>query len=127
MFKKSIFLLFSLLIAFCNQSFATDTNDYQKGWEAFSANNRVDARKYFNIAATNQETKADAFLSLSLLDWTENKMDAAFEDFRRFYDISPNPYPYLYSFSALPFMYESDNILPKNKLDFFEKIFQKTL
>jgi len=122
MFKKPLFLLALLQFAFLNVAFAGNVEDYKKGWDAFSSNNRVEARKYFNLAVTNPESKADALLSLSLLDWNEFKMDAAFEDFRQFYTVSPNPYPYLYSMSGLPFMFESDNVLPQNKLDFFEKI-----
>ena len=112
-------LLFQLIL---NMSFVSSQNSYQKGWDSFSKNNRVDARKYFNDAVSDPTTGLDALLSLCLLDWNENKLDAAFDNFKKFYEKSPNPYPYLYSISSLPFLRESDDIMNPGKLSFFEKI-----
>ena len=117
-FQALLLLLFILL---CSTQ-STHGQAYQKGWDAFTGNKNVEARKYFNEAISNSESKEDAFLSLCLIDWTESKLDAAFDDFIKFYEISPNPYPYLYTMSGLPFLFESNNILSPKKLEFFEKI-----
>lgn len=101
---------------------AASSGNYQKGWEAFVNNNRSDARRCFNSALNDPESKADALLSLSLLDWQEMKLDNAFENFRRFYETSPNPYPYLYGVLSIPFLYDPSNILPQSRIDFLEKI-----
>lgn len=122
MFRKNILLVLFCQLAFLNHSFASNNDAYSKGWDAFTNNNRTEARKSFTIALQNPESKTDALLSLSLLDWSEWKLDSAFVNFERFYDSSPNPYPYLYALFSMPFLYESDGILPPKKLDFFEKI-----
>ena len=113
--------LFLLVVLFCFMQVATGQS-YQQGWNAFAKNNRVEARTLFKQAITVGESKEDALLSLCLLDWTESKLDAAFDDFCKFYEISANPYPYLYSMSRLPFLFESTDILTQKKLDFFGKI-----
>jgi len=122
MSKRKLFVVVILHSILLNGAWGANQNDYQKGWEAFNANNRVDARKFFNASINDPTTKSDALLSLCLLDWNEFKMDAAFEDFRRFYESTSNPYPYLYSLSSLPFLFEQGNVLAQNKVRFFEKI-----
>ena len=118
MFKKVI--VFSILIQpiFVGSVFCSK-DDYNKGWEAFLKNNRQEARKYFKLAINDQETAPDALLSLSLINWNENKLDAAFDEFKNSYKLSSNPYPYFYALSSTPLVY--DGILSKSKLDFFEK------
>ncbi|MDD4971371.1 MAG: DUF3857 domain-containing protein [Paludibacter sp.] len=114
-------ILLLAVVLFCGMQMATGQT-YQKGWEAFTKNNRVEARTFFNQAIITGDSKEDALLSLCLLDWNESKMDAAFDDFCKFYEISANPYPYLYTLSGMPFLFEPNNILPQKKLEFFEKI-----
>lgn len=101
--------------------FAIYANDYDKGWSEFNNNNRVEARKYFQQAINNSDTKAKAYLSLSLLDWSEYRFDDAFVSFTKFYDTSDNPYPYLYAMYSLPFMNQF-KVLPKAELTFWEKV-----
>ena len=118
--RQLVILLFQL--ALLGNIYGENQQDYQKGWKAFLDNNRTEARKYFNQAVTNPETKSDALLSLCLLNWNEFKNDAAFENFRQFYTTSSNPYPYLYAMSSLPFLFESSELLSQNRVEFFEKI-----
>ena len=121
MVKKTFTLvLFFLLVL--NMSFVSGQQAYQDGWKSFSKNDRVEARKFFNLAINDPASKSDALLSLCLLDWNEFKMKEAFENFQKFYDSSSNPYPYLYAMSALPFMFESGEVLSEYKLAFFDKI-----
>jgi predicted Zn-dependent protease len=117
-------LLGLLLLQFvCLSSVCGANQDaYQKGWDAFTGNNRTEARNYFNQAIVDGKSKEDALLSLCLLDWNESKLDAAFDDFCKFYEISSNPYPYLYTLSGFPFLFEPGNVLPPKKLAFLEKI-----
>ncbi|MCD7972430.1 MAG: DUF3857 domain-containing protein [Candidatus Azobacteroides sp.] len=119
--NNRIFLCFLLL--FTGISFSTKANkgEYQKGWEAFSNNNRSDARKYFTAAIGKKEKKAEAFLSLALLDWSESKDKEAFLHFQKFYEVAENPYPYFYAVFSLPFLYNPKN-LPDNQWEFYEKI-----
>lgn len=122
MIKRTFFALLLLQFALLNSISATNSQEYQKGWEAFANNNRTEARNYFNQAIANPETKFDALLSLCLLDYDEFKFDAAFTDFQQFYAGNTNPYPYFYALNSMPFLYGSRKVIPKNKLDFLEKI-----
>ena len=121
MLKGKLIGFLLLQSVFLSGIYAANQDAYQKGWEAFTNNNRIEARNYFNQAIANPESKADALLSLCLLDWNESKQDAVFDDFCRFYEISSNPYPYLYTMSG-SFLFDSNNILSPKKLEFFEKI-----
>jgi tetratricopeptide (TPR) repeat protein len=121
MIKKtfSLVLLFQLVL---NMSLVSGQQAYENGWNSFSKNDRVEARKYFTQAVSDPVTGPDALLSLSLLDWNENKPEAAFDNFKKFYEISTDPYPYLYAMSALPFVLESGTVMTPDQLAFFEKI-----
>jgi Cytochrome c biogenesis factor len=121
--KQKIFLCLVLFGALLSQnSFAAVSGNYQKGWDAFGNNNRSEARRFFTLALENPSSKADALLSLALLDWQEMKNDNAFNTFRKFYESSSDPYAYFYGFSSMPFLYESSNILQPARVDFLEKI-----
>ena len=122
MLKKKIQLLLLLVFLFINAIEVANCQSYQKGWEAFTNNKNQEARTLFNQAISNSESKEDALLSLCLIDWTESKLDKAFDDFCKFYEISSNPYPYLYTMSGLPFLFDSEKILSQKKLEFFGKI-----
>ena len=100
---------------------ASGQDSYNKGWTEFSNNNRTDARKLFLQAAEDEKIKADAYLSLSLLDWSEGRFDYAFNYFRQFYENSSDPYPYFYAFFTAPFMYNGRGYIESQKLDFLEK------
>jgi tetratricopeptide (TPR) repeat protein len=119
---KKAFISFFLIQTLLNIGLISGQQAYNDGWKSFSKNDRTEARKFFNQAISNPATSADALLSLSLLDWTENKSDAAFDDFQKFYNISPNPYPYLYAMSTLPYVFDQDNVLPAAKVAFLDKI-----
>ncbi len=119
---KKLNAAFILFLFFTNSALLASTENYLNAWKAFGTNDRNQARELFNKAVENPETKSDALLSISLLDWRENKLESAFENFCKFYESSSNPYPYLYSLSGLPFLFESDNIMDQNKVLFLEKI-----
>ncbi|MDR0296274.1 MAG: DUF3857 domain-containing protein, partial [Prevotellaceae bacterium] len=117
-----------LLTTFCLQLlltgwlFAANNQDYNKGWEAFSNNNRTAARSHFEVAVTNEPAnKAEALLSLCLLDWSEGKEQSAFNYFQRFYYESAHPYEYLEACFLLPFLYGS-KVLDASQLKFYESI-----
>ena len=113
----NIILFFLLLFAL-----PALADDYSDGWNAFLNNKRSEARNFFTKATKNSSTAADAWLSLALIDWQEMNLDNAFKNFRQFYQASNEPYPYLYGISSLPFFTGSNKAIPKEKLDFFQKI-----
>lgn len=120
MSRKLIFSFILMFSAFV-QSVVADGSDYQKGWNAFLSNNRADARKYFGNAVNYPSTKADALLSLSFVDWMEDHLDDAFNNFCAYYASEKQPYASLYAVSGLPFVFEQGNLLSPKKVAFFEK------
>lgn len=120
--KKLQLVVLGFLVFFSGSVFAAEKDSYKKGWDEFFKNNRVEARKYFNEAVNNTDTKADAYLSLCLLDWSESKVESAFENLTQFYKSSSNPEPYLYSLYSLPFAFSSSDVLEAKKVEFLESI-----
>ena len=116
--KKTIasFIL-SLLFA----TFATAQTNYQKAWQHFNNNERTQARQLFELAVKDPATKAEALLSLCLLDQSENNLAAAFEHFKQFYASSANPYPYLYSLWSEDFN-RPHRVMSKEQTAFFEQL-----
>lgn len=118
---RSVFIFLVVQLFFCNLSFASKA-DYDKGWVEFTKNNRVEARKCFEQALLDNATKADAYLSLCLLDYSEGKNESAFDHIQKFYENSTDPYPYLYAFMTQPFMSNGGGYLDARRLKFFEGI-----
>ncbi len=122
MVTKFRLLLLLAIVLFASSIFADSSQSYQKGWDAFLKNDRKNARIAFVEATKVSATKADAFLSLSLVDWMEQKEDSAFVHFRSFYQSSANPYPYLYAFFTLPFTFASREYIEPDRLAFLEQL-----
>ncbi|MCL1941947.1 MAG: DUF3857 domain-containing protein [Candidatus Azobacteroides sp.] len=122
--RIKIFFSCILLFQAVTLSVFAQRGNYNKGWEAFNKNDRREARNYFNSAVeTEPESKAEAYLSLALLDWCESKEIDAFSDFQKFYTASENPYPYLYAVFSLPFMNPS-SVMTDAQFAFFQKIWK---
>ena len=93
---KKIKLLF-LLLLFCSKTTLASTEDLKKAWEAFAANNRVEAVTLFKLAAKDPTTKSEASLALSIIARDNGNTKEAFSYFMDFYKTSENPYPYAFA------------------------------
>ncbi|WP_163223267.1 DUF3857 domain-containing protein [Bacteroides sp. 214] len=123
--KHTLFtLLLGILLLLPGFTFAS--TNYQKAWEEFFANNRVQARNSFNEALNDPATQADAYLALSILDWSENKLEDAFADFTKFYRLCHEPDAFLYGLYTTPYTFADGTILKPEKLKFLEEIVDKT-
>ena len=122
MTKRINVILFLAVIFILPVTKAGNSENYQKGWSLFNKNNRTEARQFFDQAINDPESKSDAFLTLSLLNWYENKNAEAFNSFVKFYETSSNPYPYLYAMISMPYFQDEENALSKEKLAFYEKL-----
>lgn len=123
-------ILLSLFVTVCTVSglWAADNSSYYAAWDAFSTNNRTEARRLFQEAAKAEATKADACLSLSLLDWTEGKLESAFSHLQKFYHSSRDAGDaYLYGLYSMPFSFAGADVLTKEKLSFLESIVNKPM
>jgi len=114
-------IVVSSILSILFVAFAAAETNYQKAWQHFNNNERTQARKLFELAAKDPETKADAFLSLCLLDQNENNPAAAFAHFKQFYASSTNPYPYLYSLWSESFN-RPRRVMSKEQTAFFEQL-----
>lgn len=116
---RILFVLSLLVFQFAE---AGNCENYNQAWKFFNQNNRIEARKFFNLAVNEPECKADAYLGLCLLDWNENKNSAAYANFMNFFNTSSNPYPYLYAISSLEFFRDDEVMKTPENLAFIEKI-----
>lgn len=122
MFTKRFLLSTLTTLLLVNTLIAGTFTNYQKGWDAFLKNDRKTARTAFNEAAKASATKADALLSLSLLDWMEEKDDSAFVHFQSFCQASTDPYPYIYAYFSTPFTFASRDYIEPEKVAFLEQL-----
>jgi tetratricopeptide (TPR) repeat protein len=88
-------IVFLMLVLLCNSTFAQ--SNLQNAWQAFFDNKRTDARTLFTQSTKQDETAAEAFLGLSLLDQLDRPTSESFDDFRKFSEKSKYPQPYIYA------------------------------
>ena len=90
---------FFLLISFCfiTKNNSANNDDLKKGWDAFIANNRTEAVAAFKQATKDAESRAEAYLALSLISRENGNNGEAFNNFLNFYKSSDNPYPYTFA------------------------------
>lgn len=109
-------LLALLLVPFCGQA----ASSYESGWLAYNNNDRVEARRLFELATHDSLTRQDAFICLCMIDMDERDNNAAFAHFQSFYKIAVEPYPYLYAMATRPFMLAENGYLSPEKKAFFQ-------
>lgn len=116
-----IFCLFLFSLSF---SFAQGT--LQNGKNLFLENKRKDAKEVFSklVAnpAENQKDKSEAHLWLSFLHLMEDKDLESFRSFRQFFNLSENPYPYLFALWNMESVFGSGTRKTPEELAFFEQI-----
>lgn len=119
--KFSFILLATLCFSWLSYGQST-TNQITTAWQAFYQNQRLEAQKQFEIASQNPNTKADAYLGLGLLNWYDEQRDKGFDYMVKFYESSPNPYPYLYSLWSSEVLYGSAKPIQPKHVDFLQRI-----
>ncbi|NDV58146.1 DUF3857 domain-containing protein [Bacteroides sp. 519] len=119
--KVQFAFLFLFLLVCGNLSVSANEN-YNKAWAAFLQNNRIEAREHFNLALNSDECKADSYLGLAFLDWSESRLEDAFNQFQEFYKHASEPDAYLYGLYTTPFTFASNDVLEKEKINFLEAI-----
>jgi tetratricopeptide (TPR) repeat protein len=113
-------LIFCLLLL--AQTATADKQTLQKGWDAFNANNRKEAKDFFGKAALDDDTKADANLALALVWWSEDKDDEGFKSFLNFFNAAENPYPYLYALWNSPVVFQGYEKKNEEKVKFLKRL-----
>lgn len=122
--RNTLLIATSLILSFISGSIfaSTISNDYQNAWTEFFRNNRTEARAAFTRALNNPATKADANLALCLMDWSESKLESAFDRLQDFYKSSDQPDAFIYALYTMPFSFADGNILEEKKRVFLEDI-----
>ncbi|MDR2057237.1 MAG: DUF3857 domain-containing protein [Dysgonamonadaceae bacterium] len=122
--KKIFLILGNVLLFLCfslTTTFAVENDNYSKGWAEFINNNRTEARQFFELAAKDAGSQQEAFLSMALLDWNESNEAGAFANFKKFYENSDNPYPYLYALFSLLYSRPNQSMSDVQR-NFYERI-----
>jgi len=114
-------LALAILFMF-SQSLFAGKEDMKQGWNAFNKNKRKEAIDFFQKAANDENTKADANLALALVYWSEDKTDAGFKAFQNFFNVSPDPYPYVYALWNAPVVFNGDEKKKDDRLELLKKL-----
>ncbi len=117
------FLAIASILLVANTTFAGALND---GWKAFNDNNRLACRTQFTKALGNPAEKAEAYLGLAFLDFKEGKEESAYQNFKAFYDLSSDPYPYLYALWSSGVLDKLQQKLTDDKAAFLKKMMEDT-
>lgn len=118
--KSAVFLFF---IFSYNQLFAqTNLHD---AWKAFFENNRASARSLFTQASSQPESKSEALLGLSLLAQMDRPATESFDFFKKFYQQSQNPQPYIYALWTTPSINETFAKKSADQLTFLRALTQQ--
>ncbi len=88
---QKFLLSFALLLLFISKICADELSE---GYKSFINNDINQANQHFKTASQVEETKAEAYLMLSLLATINKENDTAFNYFLNFYNNSKNPDPY---------------------------------
>lgn len=123
-FMKKQLLSFLLLLTGFISSTITSAQTLQEGWEQFKVNKIPDAIASFQAASANPQQAGEAFLGLSLCHAQNEAYDKAFEAFVKFYDQSPNPYPYVYALWTTGIIFEDYDKKDEAHLKFLKRILE---
>jgi len=100
--KQGFAILTTMLVS---QFIFANQETLQQGWAAFNNNKLTDAKRLFQQAAGKNETKADALLALSLVNWASEENGDGFKNFSEFCSTVDNPAPYLYGLWSSPVVF----------------------
>ena len=114
-------LALAMLLVF-SQALLANKETMKQGWEAFNKNKRKEAIEFFQKAANDADTKADANLALTLVWWSEDKTTEGFKTFKNFFEASPNPYPYIYALWNAPVVFNGDEKKKDERLDLLKRL-----
>lgn len=85
-----------LIVIFISQFTFANQETLQQGWAAFNKNQLPEAKKLFQQASNSNDTKTEALLALSLVNWANEENEDGFKNFTSFTAVSDNSAPYLY-------------------------------
>lgn len=94
----------------------------ESGWEAFMKNDLEKAEELFTTATADPGTKAEAYLSLSLLMWELEKDDKSFEYFNLFSSAETNNGPYMVALWHTPSVWNGGGKLDAAQLATLKKL-----
>ncbi len=83
------------LIMLTTPLFVFSQTNITDGWKAFNNNDLEKARIEFKKATQKTDQKADAYLSLSLINTIDKEDETAFNNFVEFFGLCNDPNPYL--------------------------------
>ena len=116
-FILTLFLLLSLSI---NAQVTTTS-----AWENFLKNDRKTARLQFTELSQMPVTAQEANLALSLMSQFDQSAEKGFDYFKKFYDISDNPEPYVLAMWRSYALLGTDGNENKKHLDFYNGLLKK--
>jgi len=104
-----------------HQAFASNLDD---AWIAFNNNDRAKSKTLFTQSLSNPKEKAEAYLGLSFIAFKEGKSKDAFQNFKSFYGVSEDPFPYLYALGYSGILDEMQGKMSDEARDLAKKMYK---
>ena len=118
---KKINILFIFLLIFIAGKNVYSQN-LNKQWEDFKSNNILDAIDGFKEAAKTPTLMNEANLGLTLCYAQNENYEEAFNAFQKFYEVAPNPYPYVYALWTNGIIFDGYGKKNETKLKFLKAV-----
>ncbi|MBL7778408.1 MAG: DUF3857 domain-containing protein [Chitinophagales bacterium] len=118
------FLRYSFLLFFIGTFPLTNSasDALLNGWAAFNNNQRDEAKRLFEQAATDPITKADAQLALAFWYWNNDDATNSSKAFREFFKTGNNADAYIYGLWNTPAVFNSVGKQTEETIAFLNKI-----
>lgn len=110
----------------CCVGLTSNAQGTAEAWKKFFENDRANAYTLFTQAASQNPSKSDAYLGLSLLASIDMTRDEAVKNFIMFYEKSDNPTPYLAALWGPLFVNGQREPKSAEEVAFLKKIAQST-
>ncbi|MCZ4223824.1 DUF3857 domain-containing protein [Pedobacter rhodius] len=94
-------------------------------WENFLKNDRKTARIQFTQLSKNEATAQEANLVLSLMSEFDQSSETGFDYFKKFYDLSDNPEPYVLAMWGSYALIGTDGNDNKKHFDFYNSLLKR--
>ncbi|MEO7310796.1 MAG: DUF3857 domain-containing protein [Chitinophagaceae bacterium] len=87
----------SIILTFCFFSLFSTAQNFQQALKLLNDNKRAEAKTALTALEGDATYAADAELAMVLLESSNEHWDEAFSHFQKFFNGSPDPYPYVYA------------------------------
>jgi len=123
--KKRIYLI-GILLYLVSNSFAQSSITLNDAWKSFYKNDWLMAKEKFQELTSDESSKSEAYLGLSLVASMEGNDEESFDNFIKFFELEPNGQYYLYSLWFSNSVFGTNNRRTPKQVSFLESLIKNT-